>query len=156
MRISNESPLHLSVRRRARSRRATVIAVALMTLAAGRLFSADTPEEWKAPPRAQKKPNPVPSDADSIAAGKKIYAGNCLACHGAGGKGDGPAAAALNPKPHDLSDPKIAAQSDGELFWKVTEGRKPMPAYEKLLSDTQRWQVINYLRDLEKKSGGGK
>ncbi len=95
-----------------------------------------------------RKPNPVPSDAESIAAGKKTYLTNCLACHGDAGKGDGPAAVALTPRPRDLSDPKIASQSDGELFWKITEGKKPMPAYEKLLSETDRWKVIDYVRTL--------
>lgn len=112
------------------------------------LYSGAPPEEWKAPARMAGKPNPVPSDANAIAAGKKVFVANCLACHGAAGKGDGPAAIACNPKPKDLSDPKISAQADGELFWKITEGRKPMPTYEKLLSETDRWKVIDYLRTL--------
>ena len=98
--------------------------------------------------RAARKENPVPADADSIAAGKKLFVANCLACHGATGKGDGPAAIACNPRPKDLSDPKISSQTDGELFWKITEGKKPMPAYEKLLSETDRWDVVDYLRTL--------
>ncbi len=112
-------------------------------------FSADAPpDEWKAPARAAKMQNPTTADPDTLAAGKKIYAGNCLACHGAAGKGDGPAAIALNPRPKDLSDPKISSQVDGELFWKITEGKKPMPSYEKLLPETDRWKVITYIRTL--------
>ncbi|CAN5565759.1 hypothetical protein BH10PLA1_BH10PLA1_02000 [soil metagenome] len=112
------------------------------------LYSGAPADDWKAPTRMAGKQNPVPADANSIAAGKKIFVANCLACHGAAGKGDGPAAIACNPKPKDLSDPKIASQADGELFWKITEGRKPMPTYEKLLSETDRWKVIDYLRTL--------
>jgi mono/diheme cytochrome c family protein len=99
--------------------------------------------------------NPVPADATSIAAGKKIYLANCLACHGAAGKGDGPAAIACNPHPKDLSDPKIASQADGELFWKITEGKKPMPSYRKLLPENDRWTVIDYIRTLAPRPAGG-
>jgi mono/diheme cytochrome c family protein len=106
------------------------------------------PQEWKAPARAARKKNPVPADADSIAAGKAVYSQNCLSCHGQLGRGDGPAAKDLDPKPHDLSDPKVVAQSDGALFWKITEGRKPMPTFEKLLGETDRWNVVNYIRTL--------
>jgi mono/diheme cytochrome c family protein len=121
----------------------------LLAVFAARSFCDDAPaDEWKAPARAARQKNPIPSDAQSIAAGKTVYAANCLACHGDSGKGDGPAAIACNPKPHDLSDPKISSQTDGELFWKITEGKKPMPTYEKLLSDTDRWNVVNYIRTL--------
>jgi mono/diheme cytochrome c family protein len=113
------------------------------------LYSGDAPaDDWTAPARAARKPNPVSADADAIAAGKKIFVANCVACHGNAGKGDGPAAIACNPKPKDLSDPKISAQTDGALFWKVTTGMKSMPTYEKLLSETDRWKAIDYLRTL--------
>ena len=103
-------------------------------------------EEWKAPPRAARKKNPIAADDKSIASGKNVYAAQCLSCHGKTGKGDGPAAKDLNPKPHDLGDAKVGAQSDGALFWKLTEGRKPMPSFEKLITEDERWHVINYIR----------
>ena len=102
--------------------------------------------EWKAPARAARKKNPLTLDDKSIAAGQAVYAKECLSCHGKGGKGDGEAAKDLNPKPNDLTVAKVWEQSDGALFWKLTEGRKPMPAYDKLLSDDDRWNVINYMR----------
>jgi mono/diheme cytochrome c family protein len=122
--------------------------ILILAAAAISVFGDAPPEEWKAPARAAKKQNPVAVNADSIAAGKKVFVANCLACHGATGKGDGPAAAACTPRPKDLSDPKITSQTDGELFWKITEGKKPMPTYDKLLSETDRWSAINYLRTL--------
>jgi mono/diheme cytochrome c family protein len=97
-----------------------------------------------APPFAANKKNPVPADEQSIARGKQLYDTQCATCHGAKGKGDGPAGAQLSPKPTDLSTPQIAEQSDGALFWKITEGRPPMPAYRQL-SEEQRWDVVNYL-----------
>jgi mono/diheme cytochrome c family protein len=129
---------------------AMVLAAAgTLVLAANFSFSDEGPgDEWKVPGFAARKQNPVPADANSIAAGKKIYLANCMACHGTAGKGDGPAAVACNPKPKDLSDPKISAQSDGELFYKLTKGKPPMPSFEKTLSDIDRWNAINYVRVL--------
>lgn len=108
----------------------------------------DVQEEWKAPARAAKKQNPIPADEKSIAAGKTVYTKECYSCHGTAGKGDGPAAVALERSPGDLSKPKMWEQTDGALFWKITTGKKPMASYEKLLTEEQRWQVINYIRTL--------
>ena len=120
----------------------TVIAV---TSAAALLYAADAPAEWSAPARAARKKNPIPMNDASIAAGKAVYTKECLSCHGDGGKGDGKAAKDCNPKPNDLTMPKVWEQSDGAIFWKITEGKKPMPTFDKLLSEDQRWQVINYM-----------
>jgi len=108
-------------------------------------------EPWKAPARAAKKANPIPSDEKSIAAGKVLYGRECLSCHGSLGKGDGPAAKDLEKSPGDLSKPTMWDQTDGAVFWKLTNGKKPMPSFEKNLTDDERWQVVDYIRTLAPK-----
>lgn len=108
-------------------------------------------KEWNAPPEANKKTNPVASNEKSIADGKIIYTKNCVDCHGKKGKGDGPKSGDLDVSPPDFSKEKFQKQSDGSLFWKTTEGRKPMPGFKKDLTEEQRWQVVNYMRTLEVK-----
>ena len=104
--------------------------------------------DWKAPPSVVNRPNPVPANANTIALGQKLFAGNCLTCHGPAGKGDGPGAAALEKKPADLTARIKAGATDGELFWKISEGRSPMISWKGSLSETQRWELVNYIKTL--------
>ena len=108
-------------------------------------------EKWIAPAAEARKKNPVAVTESSLAAGQKIYLKRCVACHGKTGNGDGPDAADLGIDPAKLSDPAIRVETDGELFWKITVGKKPMPGYGTRLSPADRWNVINYLRSLAKK-----
>jgi mono/diheme cytochrome c family protein len=87
----------------------------------------------------------------SIAAGQKIYSKICAMCHGKTGDADGPAVIELNIHPAKLSDPKLATESDGSLFWKITTGKKPMPGFGKRFSETDRWNLVNYIRTLPKR-----
>jgi mono/diheme cytochrome c family protein len=105
-------------------------------------------QEWKVPSRATKKKNPIAAEEKSIARGKAIYRKECRTCHGESGRGDGPKATDLQKRPSNLADPKIRDQTDGTLFYKITEGRTPMPAFDKTLKDDQRWDLVNYLRTL--------
>jgi mono/diheme cytochrome c family protein len=109
---------------------------------------ATTQDNWTAPARVSAKKNPVPADAASIARGKALYTAQCLTCHGASGRGDGPQAPQLEQNPGNLT--KLQGQSDGALFWKVTQGKTPMPTFAQLLSEQQRWDVVNYILTLSK------
>ena len=109
-------------------------------------------DEWIAPARAAKKKNPVAADAISLEKGKVVYTKECASCHGDTGKGDGSAVKDLEKKPNDLTLAKTLDQTDGALFWKITEGNKPMASYEKTLSEEDRWHVINYTRALAPKA----
>ena len=109
---------------------------------------ATTQDNWTAPARASAKKNPVPADAASIGRGKAVYTAECLTCHGPSGKGDGPQAAQLETNPGNLT--KLQGQSPGALFWKVSEGKKPMPTFSTKLSEQQRWDVVNYIQTLSK------
>lgn len=107
---------------------------------------------WVTPRVSAQLKNPLAGNKSTIVEGQKLYVTNCSPCHGNKGKGDGPAAAALNPKPADHSSALVQSETDGSLFWKLSEGRNPMPGYKKILSDKQRWELVNYIRTLAKKS----
>ena len=89
-----------------------------------------------------------PYAAASIEHGARLYAENCALCHGAGGKGDGPAAAALTVHPADLTQPHLFAHPEGDLFWWVSHGKANgvMPGFESVMSPVNRWDVINFVR----------
>ena len=106
--------------------------------------------EWKAPASADAVKNPMKGVAAAVVEGKKLYTQYCVVCHGVKGKGDGPAAMALNPKPADHSSEKIQSQTDGAIFWKMTTGRTPMASYATTLTEVQRWQLVCYIRTLKK------
>ena len=111
---------------------------------------AQSTTPWVAPKDADNVKNPLAGNASVLPEAKALYTANCAPCHGDKGRGDGPAAAGLNPKPADHSSAAIQSESDGSLFWKLSEGRAPMPAYKKIFSDQQRWELIDYIRTLAK------
>jgi mono/diheme cytochrome c family protein len=105
---------------------------------------------WVAPPSAKTIKNPQLKTPEILVDGKKLYISFCAPCHGDKGKGDGPTASALNPRPADHTSPALQSETDGSLFWKISEGRSPMPSYKVLLTETQRWELVNYIRSLSK------
>ena len=123
----------------------TLAVIAEVTVAAPAFVHAQA--AWVAPAGEKDKKNPLPADAQSIAQGKKVADVNCVSCHGAKGKGDGAAAVALNPKPADWTSAKVQAESDGEIFWKISTGRGAMPAWN-FLPERDRWALVRYIRSL--------
>jgi mono/diheme cytochrome c family protein len=125
---------------------AVAVACAL-ALAAGTAAWAQAP--WNAPAADKAKKNPLENSAQVVEQGKKVAQTNCVSCHGASGKGDGPAAVALNPKPTDWTAKKVQDETDGEIFWKISTGRGPMPPWRHL-SENDRWALVRYIRSLKK------
>lgn len=98
--------------------------------------------------------NPVLPDAKSIAAGHVLYTNYCVPCHGVFGKGDGPVGLTLNPRPADLSYHAIpGVHTDAQLFEWITNGfpGSRMPAWKNVISDTDRWNLVNFIRTLAPK-----
>jgi mono/diheme cytochrome c family protein len=95
--------------------------------------------------------NPVPPDQASIAVGRKLFTSNCASCHGESGKGDGKSAAALDPKPSDLTDATWKhGQSDGEIYTLIRTGAKQtsMRGYAGRMTAQEIWSLVNFLRTL--------
>jgi len=131
-----------------------IAAVAALVAGAATVTAWAQASDWKAPADQKGVKNPLAdkkADKAVLAEGKKLAATNCESCHGPGGKGNGPAAAALPPpKPADWTSARVAAETDGEIFWKISNGRGAMPPW-KHLPDKDRWTLVNYIRSLEKK-----
>ncbi|MFQ5817327.1 MAG: c-type cytochrome [Terriglobia bacterium] len=101
------------------------------------------------PAWAKGRKNPVAASAQSIAKGRELYKNDCLVCHGQQGAGDGPWAGRLPDSPGNFSDATVMDKmSDGEIFWKISQGRGLMPSYAGRLRAVDRWHLVNYLRTL--------
>lgn len=111
-------------------------------------YGGGTP--WVAPKSADAVKNPLKGNVSATAEGKKLFAQMCAICHGNKGKGDGMAGMSLNPRPTNFTKESVQAQTDGAIYWKITEGRAPMASYKASLKDNQRWQLVNYIRTLKK------
>ncbi len=106
--------------------------------------------KWIAPKEADNVKNPLAGNTEILKYAKVIYTTYCGPCHGDKGKGNGVAAAGLATKPADHSSDYVQKQTDGALYWMITEGRNPMPTYKTALTDNQRWELVNYIRTLAK------
>jgi mono/diheme cytochrome c family protein len=105
---------------------------------------------WNAPADAAGKANPQ-KGPESIANGKALFAKHCQSCHGKTGMGDGTKASELKTEPGDFSKGAFQSQSDGSIFYKVSEGRDDMPSFKKKITDANDlWDVVNYVRTLKK------
>jgi len=135
---------------------ASCMAVSLLACLAVRIQAQTAPKPyvpWVAPPDARAVKNPLKKTPDVLAAGQETFKENCEVCHGPKGDGTGPTAKTLTIKPANFTDPKLmAAETDGSLFWKMSKGRGAMPSWEDQLSETERWQLVIYIRSLGAKA----
>lgn len=107
---------------------------------------------WEVPANYKTMKNPTNAkDKESMTEGKALFAKQCSSCHGKKGLGDGTKAPDLKGDLGDFSSAKAQKQTDGEFFYKMTEGRGDMPSFKKKLpNEEDRWLVINYVRTLKK------
>jgi mono/diheme cytochrome c family protein len=115
--------------------------IAPMVLAQNLNYQQDP--SWRAPTEAAEKRNPLAERLELAAGGKKLFTRNCVECHGKSGAGLKKAA--------DLQLPTVQGQSDGALFWKITNGNpdRGMPSFSRL-PELQRWQIVLFLRQLKR------
>jgi mono/diheme cytochrome c family protein len=138
-----------------RKKAAAISALGLLAFAC--LFAPDqekkppATEEFKIPPEAAKRENPVKPTAASLADGKHVFASQCAMCHGKDGDGKGDLAADMKLKLRDYRDPAgLKDVTDGEMFYILTKGKGDMPGEEDRMKPDQRWNLINYIRSLSK------
>jgi len=127
--------------------RKIVFASLLAIIVAAVAYSIYESQDWPVPETAKRVQNPIQSSAAGLASARAVYLDKCATCHGETGKGDGPEADSYYPHPASLAEAsRMEGKSDGELFYRITNGRRPMPAFRKRLSDEQRWQLVLLIR----------
>lgn len=131
------------------------LVLATSTIAASVMCVAFTTVEqtkpWPVPEKNAKMPNPVKSTKESISTGKSLWNLHCASCHGKTGLGDGSKAAQLKTQPEDMTKGAAQTQSDGSIFYKISEGRDDMPSFKKKIPDPDdMWSLVNFIRTLKK------
>jgi mono/diheme cytochrome c family protein len=119
--------------------------LALIVISAGLALFRET--TFITPASEKERKNPLPATAANLTAAKPLYSEFCANCHGDTGKGDGSDAMMYDPPPENLTDAaKMSKTTDGEIFYQVTQGKKPMPSFRKRLTEEQRWQLVLLVR----------
>jgi mono/diheme cytochrome c family protein len=100
-------------------------------------------QQWSVPEDKRSKLSSFPFDENTRKAGEKLYSVNCMSCHGTPGKAN---FLNLVPPPGDPATEKIQKNNDGEIYYKVTTGRGQMPSFRSVLSSSEIWNIISFLR----------
>jgi mono/diheme cytochrome c family protein len=123
-----------------------VLAVFVL-LAAGGSVVVYSLSDWNAPNTVRNMANPAPATDANVRAGESIYRHHCAKCHGDAGDGRGEKAGDLSVAPTNFTNAQeMKGLTDGELFWRISVGHRPMPAYKGKLSEEERWQVVDFVR----------
>jgi mono/diheme cytochrome c family protein len=93
---------------------------------------------------------PVPTSDDSLQRGQILFTRNCVICHDENGTGIGTLSGYFNPTPANLKGEKVVNMLDADIFLVLTQGRGAMPNLAENLLPIERWDVVNYLRSLQK------
>src|SRR3984893_1419918 len=126
-----------------------VFVLVLAIIAAAIVYSAvnKAPWSWPVPEEAKQLKNPLQPTATALKSARRGYADNCAHCHGGTGKGAARDASRYDPAPTDFTDAKrTSGATDGELFYKISEGKKPMPVFKNKLSEDERWELVLLIR----------
>lgn len=99
------------------------------------------------PAEAKNKTAPFLFTPETVKSGEQIYQTNCKSCHGDPGKGN---YAKLVPIPKDPATAEYQKNTDGDMFYILSNGRGLMPNFSNILNEEQRWQVISFIRSLNK------
>jgi mono/diheme cytochrome c family protein len=127
--------------------RKSLFILLLVVIAAAVLYSILQNRPWTVPEQAKQRKNPLQTSAATIESIRPLYLDKCATCHGNTGKGDGHNASLYDPPPTNFTEAKhMTAVTDGELFYKLSEGRKPMPSFKKRFTEDQRWQLVLLIR----------
>src|SRR5882762_2245065 len=140
-----------NVEKRNRKLPKAMFLLVLAIIAAAIIYSAvnNAPWSWPVPEEAKQLKNPLQPTTAALKSAREVYADKCAHCHGDTGKGDGRDAGKYDPAPTDFTDSKrMNGATDGELFYKISEGKKPMPVFKNKLSEDQRWELVLFLRSL--------
>lgn len=105
-------------------------------------------DRWVAPAWADTLISPHHDEPLTLANGEELFGLYCASCHGESGYGDGAAGGALGQKPANFHDSLVKKQTNGALFWKISNGRGNMPPFQDVFTAEQRWQLVAYLRKL--------
>ncbi len=131
--------------------RKILFVVLLLVIAGALIYVVIENRPWSVPEEAKRRKNPVAASDAVLQAIRPIYLDKCAVCHGDSGRGDGHDAKLYDPRPTAFADAKgIDGVTDGELFHKLSEGRRPMPSFKKRLSEEQRWQLVLLIRSFAK------
>jgi mono/diheme cytochrome c family protein len=108
---------------------------------------------WVVPEEVKKLKNPLSLSESVFTGAKAIYMAECAQCHGEHGKGDGPDAIMHSSAPADLTDTAhMNGITDGEIFYQISEGRKPMPSFKRRLTEEERWGLVLFVRSFARNS----
>jgi len=124
--------------------RITVIFITLLFLK-----TALPAQEWIVPADRKARLSPSEFTPQNLIEGELIYKNNCMSCHGTPGQNN--FLRELNPQPGDPAGEEYQMNSDGELFYKVSEGRGQMPGFKNVLSQNDIWSLISYVRSFNPK-----
>jgi mono/diheme cytochrome c family protein len=124
-----------------------LLVLAIVAAAIVYSFVNKAPWSWPVPEEAKQLKNPLQATPPALKSAREVYADKCAHCHGNTGKGDGPDASRYDPAPMDFTDAKrMSEATDGELFYKISEGKKPMPVFKNKLTEHQRWELVLLIR----------
>jgi cytochrome c553 len=121
-----------------------IILSAIALFSVTQLFAQD----WIVPDDQKNLVNPLPYNLDNVKKGKELFLKNCKSCHGDPGKNN---VLPLVPPPVDITSEKMQKNSEGEMFYKISNGRGAMPQFKATISDDDRWRIVNYISNFSPK-----